>query len=151
MSSLPYREGILAVIVNRDGDFLLMQPQNYKKDEWNFLGGGIEDGETPQQTLWREIEEEIGITREKLEIDGQAKEFTYDFPEGPVPYGGKTYKGARRHPFVLKFTGNKEDIKLNTTEIRQLKWVSHEDLAANLKFPGQYETAIAIIEEFGLL
>ena len=34
-------------------------------DHWSFFGGGIEDGETPKQSLKREIKEELGIDLKK--------------------------------------------------------------------------------------
>lgn len=151
MHPLPYREGILAIIVNSDGDFLLLQPQNYAEDEWNFLGGGIEDGETPEQTLYREIKEETGIKQRDLQLIGKSKNiFTYEFPEEVKNKYGNKYQGARRHPFILTFTGSKENIQIAPNEIRQYIWVPFPELQNHLKFPGQYETAKMIIEEFGL-
>lgn len=57
---------ILGFIVNKKGEVLLTQRNEpkYKKWHkfWQFPGGEIEFGETPEETLVREIKEEIGVT-----------------------------------------------------------------------------------------
>jgi mutator protein MutT len=50
----------------RDGDTVLMchrQPdREWVPNVWDFPGGHVEDHETPQQALTRELEEELGVT-----------------------------------------------------------------------------------------
>ncbi len=53
-------EQIAHAIIIRDGKYLAVRE---KKDSyWKLPGGGIEEGETPEQALRRELAEEIGIT-----------------------------------------------------------------------------------------
>ena len=51
-------------ILVRNGSIFLVR-RSAKKErhagEWNFPGGGIEEGETPEQALKREMFEELGI------------------------------------------------------------------------------------------
>jgi 8-oxo-dGTP diphosphatase len=51
-------------LVDADGRVLLAQRPHGKAMAglWEFPGGKIEDGERPEQTLIRELEEELGIT-----------------------------------------------------------------------------------------
>lgn len=51
------------VIRNTHGEIFIARRQSGKPmgDYWEFPGGKIEAGETPQQALTRELEEEVGI------------------------------------------------------------------------------------------
>lgn len=54
---------VTAAIVERDGKFLIARRAKGKHmgNKWEFPGGRIEDGESPEQCLQRELQEELGI------------------------------------------------------------------------------------------
>lgn len=62
---LKLRQKVRAIVVNDDGEFLLVRPHGYRGGEWTFAGGGVEDGETVHQAMRREIAEELGIALEE--------------------------------------------------------------------------------------
>ena len=69
---------VAAIIVHENRIFATQRGYGAFKDGWEFPGGKIEPGETPQEALIREIREEL-----KMEI--RVKEFLetveYDYPE----------------------------------------------------------------------
>ena len=59
---------VAAIIINKDKVFATQRGYGEFKDGWEFPGGKIEKGETPEQALEREIQEELGISLENNEI-----------------------------------------------------------------------------------
>ncbi len=54
---------VTAGILERDGRVLIARrkPGRHMGRKWEFPGGKIEAGETPQESLARELEEELGV------------------------------------------------------------------------------------------
>lgn len=54
---------VAAVLISEKGEVLLAQRPEGKRlaGKWEFPGGKIEDGETPETALVRELHEELGI------------------------------------------------------------------------------------------
>lgn len=71
-------EVVAAVIFDADGRIFATQ-RGYGdwKDWWEFPGGKMEDGETPQQALKREIREELDA---EIEVDNLLKTIDYNYP-----------------------------------------------------------------------
>ena len=65
----------------RDGErFLICQRPAHKARGlmWEFAGGKVENGETGQQALKRELREELGI---EVEVQEQVADVSYAYPE----------------------------------------------------------------------
>jgi 8-oxo-dGTP diphosphatase len=60
----------VGVLIRPDGDFLLTSrpPGKVYAGYWEFPGGKIEPGESVDQALRRELQEEIGLTLESAEL-----------------------------------------------------------------------------------
>lgn len=146
----PFRLGVNVIIVDRDNNFLVIQKNAYKNNEWNFVGGGREEGETLEQNLFRELEEELGAKKDSFEMIGVSSyknEYDYSIELSEKLHGGK-YRGVSYEQVVLKFVGNKNDLVFTQEEFRTHKWVKGAQLKKLLVFPNQYSTHKVAIEEF---
>ena len=96
---------------------------------WQFPQGGIQYGETPEQALYRELREEVGLLPEHVQIVAQTKGWLrYRLPHRyirtiPIPYVLDKNKVV-----LLKLTAPTQNIRLNLSdppEFDQWQWVSY--------------------------
>ncbi len=69
---------VAAIIVHHDQIFATQRGYGEFKDGWEFPGGKIEPGETPQEALVREIREELDV---EVEVKDFLETVEYDYPE----------------------------------------------------------------------
>lgn len=74
---------VTAAIIHNDGKLLICQRPRGKRCEmlWEFPGGKVENGETPEECLVRECREELGIT---IDPEKLIQEVKYDYPDVTV-------------------------------------------------------------------
>ncbi|WP_274883554.1 8-oxo-dGTP diphosphatase MutT [Vibrio harveyi] len=97
---------VAAIIFNQDKSqiFITKRPDDkHKGGFWEFPGGKVEQGESVEQAMIRELEEEIGITVteqslfEHLEYDYPEKSLKFDFMTvsqfDNQPYGREAQEG----------------------------------------------------------
>ena len=73
------KELFVVAAVLRDGDRIFATQRGYGdwKDYWEFPGGKIEPGETPEAALIREIREELAV---EIALDSYLTTVEYDYP-----------------------------------------------------------------------
>ena len=68
---------VAAIIIHNKQIFVTQRGYGEFKDGWEFPGGKIEPGETPQEALAREIKEELDI---EIEVGDYLETVEYDYP-----------------------------------------------------------------------
>lgn len=61
------RQSVRAIIV-RDGNLLVMKRNKFGKEYYTLVGGGVDPGETLEQSLVRELYEETGVTAQSARL-----------------------------------------------------------------------------------
>jgi len=127
MDKKNYRKGVGIIIVNADGQFFL--GKRIGAEAWQFPQGGIDEGETPSEALYRELHEETGLSENKVEVLAISKRWlVYHIPH-VFQRSRKKYDGAMQKWFLLKLTGNNKDINLNAVDHAEFdawKWGDEE-------------------------
>ena len=70
-------EVVAAIILEKERIFATQRGYGEFKDGWEFPGGKMEQGETPQQALRREIKEELDT---EIEVGDLIDTVEYDYP-----------------------------------------------------------------------
>jgi putative (di)nucleoside polyphosphate hydrolase len=126
-----YRPNVAAVILSPkypDKCEFFIAHRSDIKNAWQFPQGGIDEGETPEEALKRELLEEIGCN--DVEILGEFPEWiTYDFPKVArgkcYPFDGQTQKY-----FLVRL---KKDAKIDLKsfeipEFEEYEFVAYDEL-----------------------
>ena len=102
-------------LIDTDGRILLAQRPEGKSMAglWEFPGGKIEDGETPEIALIRELEEELGIN-------------TWQSCLAPLTFASHSYESF--HLLMPLFACRKWEGTPQSKEGQALKWVKPNDL-----------------------
>lgn len=89
-----------------------------REHSWQFPQGGIKHGETPEQAMYRELMEEIGLRPEHVKILGRTRDWLrYDVPTHWIKREWRgSYKGQKQIWFLLRMVGRDCDVSLRASE-----------------------------------
>jgi putative (di)nucleoside polyphosphate hydrolase len=121
-SELPLRNGVGIVVLNKNSKVFVAKRIDNPKNFWQMPQGGVDKGEDFLKAAYRELEEETSIKSVELinELEGT---ITYELPDRllGIIWKGK-YKGQKQKWFVMRFTGNDNEININTKNPEFLEW-----------------------------
>lgn len=102
-----------AVVIHKDGKYLLVQERNERVyGQWNWSQGRLDEGETPEEAALREGKEETGLD---LRVERKLAMLTDTFPDI-----------KELHVFLASpISGS---VSVQEDEILAAKWVSLEEL-----------------------
>ncbi len=131
-----YRPNVGMMIINKKKEIFVGKRIDHPSNFWQMPQGGIDAQEIPSIAALREMEEEVGIKKNKVDILTESKEwYYYSIPSdlAKTLWKGK-YKGQRQKWFLYKFKGAEKDINIHTEhpEFSDYKWVSKDFLVPNI-------------------
>lgn len=106
---------VAAALIAQDGRVLVQQraPNRAMAGLWEFPGGKVESGETPECALIREIEEELGVRLEAGALTPAA------FASEPL---------GDRHLLLLLFTAREWSGEAQALDASAIRWVTMEEM-----------------------
>ena len=89
-----------------------------KEHAWQFPQGGIKHGESPEQAMFRELYEEIGLKPEHVKIVARTREWLrYDVPDQWIRRDLRgNYRGQKQIWFLLRMVARDCDVCLRRSE-----------------------------------
>ena len=121
------------ILFNDNGNVRQYLLLNYPTGHWDFIKGGMEDGENPRQTSIREAKEETGIMDIEF-IDGYEEKIEYFFR-------ANNHDIHKKVIFFLAKT-NSINVKLSHEHINFI-WLDYENALKKLT----YDNAVNLLKK----
>lgn len=123
-----FRHGIGIIIVNDRRQVFLAK--RVGKNAWQFPQGGIIDDETPEQAMFRELQEEVGLNENDVTLVASTRRWLrYRLPKKLVRYHSKPICiGQKQKWFLLRLKNKNVQFNLSVTdspEFDSWAWVSY--------------------------
>lgn len=123
-----YRPNVGIIICNRQGQVLWAR--RYGQHSWQFPQGGINNGESPEQAMYRELYEEVGLSKKDVKILAFTRNWLrYKLPKRLVRWDTKPVCiGQKQKWFLLQLISNDADVNMqcsSTPEFDGWRWVSY--------------------------
>jgi len=123
-----FRHGVGIIVVNAKRQVLLAK--RIGKPAWQFPQGGLKDDETPEQAMFRELYEELGLQADDVKILGSTRRWLrYRLPKQLIRHYSKPICiGQKQKWFLLQLTGPETHINLAATdspEFDSWAWVTY--------------------------
>jgi len=111
-----YRPNVGIILANSKNQ--VFWGKRIRQHAWQFPQGGIQQGETPEQAMYRELQEEIGLESCHVQILGRTREWIrYDVPQHWVKREWRgNYKGQKQIWFLLRLVGRDCDVSLRASQ-----------------------------------
>lgn len=117
---------------NSKRELLIQDRRGFKKPDWGFFGGSIEEDETPLEAVIRETQEEL----------------TVDLQESDLIYLGTSitdWDGV--HIIRYLYLYSTEQVEFDVREGKGGHWLSFDEVRKRLEDPDRFDQVVAKIQQ----
>jgi putative (di)nucleoside polyphosphate hydrolase len=123
-----YRPNVGIILMNERGQ--LLWARRVGQNAWQFPQGGIKPDETPEEALYRELKEEVGLDPHQVEIVGKTRGWLrYRLPKRMLRHNSKPLCiGQKQKWFLLSIRCSDAFVCVDGTESPEFdgwRWVSY--------------------------
>jgi len=123
-----YRPNVGIILTNSDGR--LLWARRIRQDAWQFPQGGIRAKESPEQAMYRELGEEIGLQPQHVNVLGATRGWLrYRLPERFIRRHQKPVcVGQKQVWFMLRLVSQDSYVRLDLSdkpEFDNWRWVDY--------------------------
>ncbi len=148
-----FRPNVGIILLNQKNQ--VFWGKRIRTHSWQFPQGGIDRGETPEQAMFRELHEEVGLRPEHVCIVARTRDWLrYEVPDRFIRRDARGhYKGQKQIWYLLQLIGHDWDLNLRATdhpEFDAWRWNNYwVPLDAVVEFKrGVYELALTELARF---
>lgn len=123
-----FRANVGIILTNNDGKLMLGGRVGAKG--WQFPQGGMLHGESAEQAMYRELEEEVGLTGDDVELLGVTRDWLrYRLPQKFVRRNSQPLCiGQKQRWFMLRLHSSDELVRFDRgeqPEFDRIRWVDY--------------------------
>ncbi len=123
-----YRPNVGIILANQEGE--VFWARRIGQDSWQFPQGGIKKDETPEQALFRELREEVGLMPTDVEIIACTRGWLrYRLPKKMVRYNSQPVcVGQKQKWFLLRMLSPDAHVCVHHSDSPEFdgwRWVSY--------------------------
>ncbi|MBC3874707.1 RNA pyrophosphohydrolase [Undibacterium flavidum] len=110
-----FRPNVGIIMLNANNE--VWWGKRVREHSWQFPQGGIKYGESPEQAMFRELEEETGLLPEHVKILGRTRDWLrYEVPDHFIKREIRGhYRGQKQIWFLLRMVGRDCDVNLRAS------------------------------------
>ncbi|AVO48512.1 RNA pyrophosphohydrolase [Melaminivora suipulveris] len=148
-----FRPNVGIILLNQKNQ--VFWGKRIRTHSWQFPQGGIDRGETPEQAMFRELHEEVGLQPNHVRVIARTRDWLrYEVPDRFIRRDARGhYRGQKQIWYLLQLMGHDWDLNLRATnhpEFDAWRWNEYWvplDVVVEFK-RGVYEMALTELSRF---